>query len=389
MRDTHQNDDRDDEDLGEAPPAPPIEARFPLDVKKAEYSVFELHRRWEQGTLWLDPEFQREFVWSNEKQIKLVESVMARIPLPVFYLADEAENDKVVVIDGQQRLTTLFAFMEGRFADRNVPGSIRRAGQDPGRGRAFQLQKLRLMKELEGKGFAQLEPKLRRKFEETSLVCFVLQSGTAPEAKFELFERINEGTTPLVPQEIRNALNRGPGLELVRKLAKSGSRFRRAAGEHRTYKRMRADELVLRGIAFMWRGWEDYGGDLKLFLNDSLKELNHRSAEELRDVERRFLHAVDFASHVFGDKAWQRFNPDAQEWSGHISGPLVEVICSVADRVFSNELPSPEVASRIHEQFKALCADPGFLSAILNATQTVNNVKIRMQGFERICRDAA
>jgi hypothetical protein len=387
MRDTDQNDERD-EDLGEAPPAPPIEARFPLDVKKAEYTVYELHRRWEQGTLWLDPEFQREFVWSNEKQIKLVESVMARIPLPVFYLADEAENDKVVVIDGQQRLTTLFAFMEGRFADRNVPGSIRHTGEDPGRGRPFELQKLRLMKELEGKSFAHLEPKLRRKFEETQLVCFVLQSGTAPEAKFELFERINEGTTPLVPQEIRNALNRGPGLELVRELAKPGSRFRRVAGEHRTYKRMRADELVLRGIAFMWRGWEDYGGDLKLFLNESLAKFNQRSSDELRDVERRFLHAVDFASHVFGDKAWQRFDPDRKEWSGHISGPLVEVICATADRVFPNEQPSPEAASRIHEQFKALCADQGFLSAILNATQTVNNVRIRMTRFERICRDA-
>lgn len=387
MRDTNQNEERDDEQLGEAPPAPPIEARFPLDVKKAEHSVFELHRRWAQGTLWLDPEFQREFVWSNEKQVKLVESVMARIPLPVFYLADEAENDKVVVIDGQQRLTTLFAFMEGRFADGTVKGSIRRAGEDPGRGRAFELRNLRLMKELEGKSFAHFEPKQRRKFEETSLVCFVLQSGTAPLAKFELFERINEGTTPLVPQEIRNALLRGPGLALVRKLAEPDSRFRCVAGEHRKYRRMRADELVLRGIAFMWRSLDEYGGDLKLFLNDSLTQLNHRGADELRDVERRFLHAVEFASHVFGDKAWRRFDPEAKEWSGHISGPLVEVICAVADRVFPNELPSPEAASRIHARFKTLCAEQGFLSAILNATQTVRNVKVRMQGFERICRD--
>ena len=341
-----------------------------------------------QGTLWLDPDFQREFVWPNEKQVKLVESVMARIPLPVFYFADDADADKLVVIDGQQRLTTLFAFMEGRFADANVPGSIRRTGVDPARGRAFELRHLRLMKELEGKGFSRLEPKLRRKFEETQLVCFILQSGTAPEAKFELFERINEGTTPLVPQEIRNALYRGPGLVLVRDLAKQGSRFRNVAGDHRTYKRMRADELVLRGIAFMWRGWDEYGGDLKLFLNESLAELNRCSLDELRAVERRFLHAVDFAHHVFDERAWQRFDPDAKEWSGHISGPLVEVICAIADVVFPSELPSVEVGSRIREQFKTLCADQAFLSAILNATQTVKNVRIRMNEFERICRDA-
>jgi hypothetical protein len=106
-------DDDEKEDLG-ASTHERVETKFPLDIRKADYSIFELHRRWTQGELRIQPDFQRAFVWPEKKQIKLVESVLARIPLPVIYLLDD--DDKLEVVDGQQRLTTLFAFIEGRFA---------------------------------------------------------------------------------------------------------------------------------------------------------------------------------------------------------------------------------------------------------------------------------
>lgn len=229
---------------------------------------------------------------------------------------------------------------------------------------------------------------MRRLFEQTQLTCFVLDANTSPQAKFQIFGRLNEGTTPLNPQEIRNAIYGGPGLDLVRRLAGEGSRFRAVAGADRSYTRMRADELVLRGIAFSWRGWDVYKGDLKEFLNETLDALNKASDTERAHVERTFLHAVDFAERVFGDKAWQRYDPAMKEWSGHISGPLVEVVSTAATRVFPETLPEGEQASRIRALFEELCADISFTNAILNATQTVKNVKARMEAFERICRDA-
>jgi hypothetical protein len=373
-----------DEDLGDAVPAQ-IEAKFPLDIRKAEFSIFELHRRWHNNTLRLDPDFQRDFVWSIDKQIKLVESVMARIPLPVFYLSDDESG--VEVVDGQQRLTTLFSFIEGRFADGGASKVIRRRGSDPTEGRVFELRKLRLLQELEGMTFERLDPKLQRKFEETQLICFVLNPLTSPKAKFELFERINEGATPLNPQEIRNALHRGPGLDLVRELAGPESRFRAVAGE-RTYRRMRADELVLRGISFSWRGWDEYKGDLKVFLTESLAKLNDAPEAERRRVKKAFLHSVSFAERVFGSSAWQRYDPATRQWSGHISGPLVEVVSSAARRVFPESLPTVEAANSIRARFEDLCADHAFNNAILTATQTVGNVKERMTRFEKVCRDA-
>jgi hypothetical protein len=373
------------EDVGPAVEAV-IETQFPLDIRKSDFSIYELHHRWKEGFVRLQPEFQREMVWTEDKQIKLVESVLARIPLPVIYLADDGET--LDVVDGQQRLTTLFAFMEGRFAERHAPEAIRPRGNDPGEGRSFELRKLTLMKELEGRRFDTIEPKTRRLFEQTQLTCFVLQANTSPQAKFQIFGRLNEGTTPLNPQEIRNAIYRGAGLDLVRTLAGPKSRFRVVAGADRSYARMRSDELVLRGIAFSWRGWSGYRGDLKGFVNEALDALNKAGDAERAEVERAFLHAIDFAERVFGDNAWQRYDPLKREWSGHISGPLVEAVSAAATRVFPETLPDDEQASRIRKRFEELCGDNAFTNAILTATQTAANVRARMEALERICRDA-
>lgn len=385
-------DEEKDEDLGAAEHEP-VATKFPLDIRKAEFSVFELHRRWHDGTLRIQPDFQRAFVWSEEKQIKLIESVFAKIPLPVIYLSDD--DEKLEVVDGQQRLTTLFAFIEGRFAASGPEEEhvILRRGADPGHGRAFELRNLRLLGEFKGLTFGKLDPKTRRKFEETQLTCFILNPTISPQAKFELFERINEGATPLTPQEIRNALLQGPGLELVRRLAAPKGRFRQVAGPKRSYARMRADELVLRGVAFAWLGWEDYKGDLQVFLNDSLAKLNKANDAERADVEQEFLHGVDFAERVFGDHAWQRFDTERKDdknhgWSGHISGPLVEVVSTAAKRVFPSSLPSENKTAKIRTKFEKLCGEQSFSNAILTATQTVKSVKTRMEAFERICRDA-
>jgi len=379
------HDPEEPEDVGPAVEAV-VETQFPLDIRKSDFSIYELHHRWEGGFVRLQPEFQREMVWTEDKQIKLVESVLARIPLPVIYLADD--GDTLDVVDGQQRLTTLFAFIEGRFAERHAPEAIRRRGTDPAEGRSFELRKLTLMKELEGQRFDTIEPKTRRLFEQTQLTCFVLQANTSPQAKFQIFGRLNEGTTPLNPQEIRNAIYRGAGLELVRSLAGPNSRFRVVAGADRSYARMRADELVLRGIAFSWRGWNGYRGDLKGFVNDALDALNKAGDAQRAEVERAFLHAIDFAERVFGDNAWQRYDLVKKEWSGHISGPLVEAVSAAATRVFPKTLPDDEQASRILKRFEDLCGNNAFTNAILTATQTAANVKARMEALEEICRDA-
>ena len=113
---------------------------YPLDellIRNESRTIYDVVRRIKQGQYVMDPDFQRDFIWPEDKQSKLVESVVMRIPLPVFYLAED-DAGKMVVVDGLQRLSTFQRFVNGDL-------------------------KLRLedRPELQGKAFEDLAPKLQ------------------------------------------------------------------------------------------------------------------------------------------------------------------------------------------------------------------------------------
>ena len=89
-------------------------------VRNENRSISDVIRRIDNKRYIMDPDFQREFVWPEDKQSKLIESCIMRIPLPVFYLA-EAKDGRIVVVDGLQRLTTFHRFVKGHFRLKGLP----------------------------------------------------------------------------------------------------------------------------------------------------------------------------------------------------------------------------------------------------------------------------
>ena len=90
---------------------------YPLDsvfVRTEIRTVGEVVKRIKAGRYVLNPDFQRDFLWPIDKQSKLIESCLMRLPLPVFYVA-EAQDGRIIVVDGLQRLFTFFRFMENEF----------------------------------------------------------------------------------------------------------------------------------------------------------------------------------------------------------------------------------------------------------------------------------
>lgn len=332
-------------------------ASWPLQIVKAERSIFELHRSWKNRVLRLDPDFQREFVWDYWRKVKLVESVLMRLPLPVFYLSEENEEE-TLVIDGQQRLTTLFDFLDG----------------------GFRLSGLKLLPELNKKYFKDLDGKVQRRFENTPLTCFIIQPGTDEQVKFQIFERVNEGAVALNAQEIRNCLYRGPGLDFLKRLANDASpgSFRDVAGPNRGYRRMKADELVLRAIAFLDLGVDHYPGELKGFLNDELKRLNSSTEEQRDALERRLRNALAHTKTVFGDCAFCRYKPSEDAWARQLNGPLVEVIVAGFDHFFPEGTPlAPRKIKAVQDRFRAISGNEAFRDSITFATQSTSAVRSR------------
>jgi len=128
-----------------------------INIKAASFRVFQVMRKISAREIDLQPDFQRHIVWDETRQSRLIESILIRIPLPAFYL-DAVDDDKWLVVDGLQRLSTL-----DRFYNKNE----------------LRLKNLEFLRELEGKTFAELPRKFQRQIEDhTELIFYIIQLDT-------------------------------------------------------------------------------------------------------------------------------------------------------------------------------------------------------------------
>lgn len=196
-------------------------------------------RRIKQGTIDLSPDFQRNEVWDKVRKSRLIESLMLKIPLPMFYVAsDELENYQVV--DGLQRLSTLRDFVIGK------------KDKEP-----FALESLEFWSNYNGYTFNQLPPHLQNRITEATFTFTIINPGTPERAKRDVFKRINTGGLTLTDQEIRHALYTGKSTELLNLLAGSEDFIKATDGSIRD-NRMAGRELILRFISFIIREPKDY-----------------------------------------------------------------------------------------------------------------------------------
>jgi len=173
-----------------------VSERKSISIEKADRSLSELKRWHDSGRLFLDPEWQRSYVWDSKRASKLIESLLFDIPVPVIYLS-KTHGNKYEVIDGVQRLTSVFKYFNNEFS----------------------LQSVELLKEVRGKYFKDLDSEMQGKLEDATLRTFELSESTHQDVKFILFERLNTGGVKLTEMEIRNCIFRGSLNSTVKRLA--------------------------------------------------------------------------------------------------------------------------------------------------------------------------
>ena len=142
-----------------------------------------LYGKYKRGRLILQSDFQRHFVWEPKKSSRLIESALLDIPLPVIYLSEEKDG-KEVVIDGQQRLTSFFSFI-----DRTFPS-----------GQVFRLSGLKVFEDLIKKTYKELEEPFQDKIQYCKLRTITFNKDSSHDLKFEIFERLNSGAVSLNQQ---------------------------------------------------------------------------------------------------------------------------------------------------------------------------------------------
>ncbi|MDR0730176.1 MAG: DUF262 domain-containing protein [Treponema sp.] len=224
-------------------------------------------RRIEQGTIILAPDFQRNEVWTPEKKSRLIESILLKIPIPMFYVASD-EKGIYSVVDGLQRLSAIRDF---------VLGKKYMAARDPAmKGDGLKLDKLEFWgHKYNGCTFNTLPMEMQNRILETEFTFTIINPGTPEEVKRNIFKRLNTGGEPLTLQEIRNALYTGESTELLKRLAQK-KEFLAATGNSVKPDRMLDRELVLRFLAFIIRDYTVYpkNSDMDRFLSDTMRIIN-------------------------------------------------------------------------------------------------------------------
>lgn len=329
-----------------------------IKVTTSNVLIEQLVNRIDHQEIDLAPDFQRNSgIWNDQSKSRLIESLLLRIPIPVFYVAaDEEENWSMV--DGVQRSSTIYEFIKGK----------------------FYLSKLEYLEKFNGYSHGELPRPMQRRISETQLVINIIEHGTPDELKFNIFRRINTGGKPLNGQEIRHALNPGPAREFLKKLADS-EEFKKATNNSLSSDRMNDRECILRFLAFYIDEWENYKkNDLDGYLTEALKKLNGMDKRQRERLANEFRKAMNAAFKIFGNDAFRK-RYDSNQRRSPINKGLFETWSVKLANCLPEEIETlVENRENIREEFMNLInEDWDFVNAISNSTGAPVRVKMRFR----------
>ena len=318
---------------------------YQINTHGADFTVDGLVKRFDRGDIYT-PSFQRNFVWTWPQASKFVESILLGLPIPSVFLYREEETQKLLIVDGLQRLTTLASFYRGRL---------------PHNDRVFKLKDVK--SRFEDRTFEDLFPEDQRRFEDTVIHAMVIQQMAPNDSNssvYHIFDRLNSNGTPLQPQEIRAAVFHGPFQELLGQLNEFEP-WRAIFGA--PHKRGKDQELILRFLALAF-DHENYQKPMKGFLNDFMDRNRRLKGGARREFEFAFKNTISVIYDAIGKRA---FRP-ARSFN-------VSAFDSIMVGVYLSDARDLE---KIEEQYDDLLRNPDFTESITGPTSDESLVSNRI-----------
>ena len=343
--------DTDDTSLGD----------YPIDdllIRNDNRTIHDVIRRIDQGNYVMDPDFQRDFTWPEDKQSKLIESVIMRIPLPVFYMAED-DDGRMVVVDGLQRLSTFQRFVKDGLKLR-LPDRTR----------------------LNGKRFSDLSSKLQNRIEDCNLIFYTIDSKVGERARLDIFERVNSGE-PLSRQQMRNSLFMGQGTRFLKEETQTGI-FLKATGGSLNKKTMRDREFVNRFCAFRILNLKEYHGDMDEFLANCLEKMNGSDESKLLQLTNEFRRGLANNVELFERHAFRKHEP-GQNRRSVLNASLWDVMATGLSRYAEGRVVA--CADSLRQAIYGLLEDEDFNAAITYGTNDAGKVKLRFQKTRKVFQE--
>lgn len=334
---------------------------YPIDtllIRNETRTVHDVLRRIKSGTFIMDPDFQRDFIWTDEKQSKLIESVLMRIPLPVFYLGEDSKG-RMIVVDGLQRLSTFKRFEEN----------------------SLQL-KLPKQPELNKKRFKDITAKLQNRIEDCNLILYIIDAKVPERARLDIFERVNGGV-PLTRQQMRNCLYNGTATQFLKDEAAT-ELFKKATGNSLTTETMRDREFVNRFCAFQLLSLDNYKDGMDEWLAMALKAMNGFDSSRLLQLSKEFQNSLQNNFFLFNDQAFRKHVP-GQDRRAVLNASLWDVMITGLAKYSIDEVK--QNAEILKKRFYELLKDEHFVSSITNGPNSTGNVKHRFEVSQKMFKE--
>lgn len=338
-----------------------------IDIQTKQMILEAIFRRLRNNEIDMNTGFQRKSdLWDSTKQSRLIESILIRFPLPAFYF-DGTNDNKWLVVDGLQRLSAFKNFIINK---------------------TLILQNLEYLTQFNGSTFDALPRDLQRRIEEHEITVYIINPGTPPEVKYNIFRRINTGGLILEPAEIRHALNQGIPAEFVKELADC-LEFKDATAHSIPTARMLDRDFVTRFVAFYLHPAHEYKGNLEDYLNAVMGELYKIDANELDKIRQNFRASMVAAKKIFGRHVFRKLYRK-NDRRKPLSKALFEV-WSVSLAKLTDAERDALVGQKVQvlkEFMAALNNDSAFEKAISTGTGEKRTVLKRFETIENIIKSA-
>lgn len=257
-----------------------------------DFDVEGLVRRLKKGDVYV-PEFQRNFVWSHRESSQFIESLLLGLPVPGVFLAKDRHSQKLMIIDGQQRLKSLEYFYGGFFR----PDPKKKTQQ------VFDL--IQVQPQFAGRTYEKLEEDDQRRLDNSVIHATIIKQESPDEEEdsslYYVFGRLNSGGRKVTAQEIRTAIYGGELINLIEKL-NGNSTWRLLFGKESV--RLKDRELILRFLA-LYDNAEGYARPMEEFLNCFARDHRHGPAKLLKKNENIFLKTIELAYSALGTNAFR------------------------------------------------------------------------------------
>lgn len=331
----------------------------------ADFDVAGVVERLRQEKI-LVPPFQRGYVWNVKEASRFIESLLLGLPVPGVFLAREKDTNKLLVIDGQQRLKTLQFFFDGFFNPKEGESARK----------VFRLTNVQPV--FEGLTYDKLSEKDRIRLNDSILHATIIKQD-APEDEntsvFHIFERLNSGGRLLASQEIRTAMYHGPLIELLKRVNQNVP-WRTIYG--RASPRLKDQELILRFFAFYYEA-ERYSRPMSEFLSRFCARHRNIEPSVAGEWDKTFTNASSTVFAAVGERA---FKPERALNAAVFDSVMV----GISRRLEKGAVQEP---AAVAAAYAALLADPKYMSAVSRATADEKNVRERLEKATSAFADVA